>query len=411
MPSARAMPRSDCRSASLTCWREPMLRAGGAPPTAPYVMTARRCLSWLIVGLLLVGCEPYIPPLRPGETGRKGWVQIVDGPLPPRRGAFAAWVQDRFVVVGGWGDPPCAPNAACSYPPEPAFRDGATFDPARAGWQVMADAPVPISAWEYAVLGDRLFLLSRGGNEETAPESFLSYDVGDDIWQVLPLPPGASPTLLAADGAVVAITSSNETTATRDASFDPGTRQWSRLPVHPIGDAPNRQAAWLDGKLWLAAGSQNTDPDDPSRSQLAVWDPGVRTWDLVADGPAVEWGPTAAAGRLVWTVVSYDGIRRKLGKPYHHGAVLDPASGTWRPVPGPPRSRGFHHRIMPMGDAVFTSGHLLDPRQLAWTRIPTPSWQLAEEAAVGYAPANILIWGGGSWAEGANVAAGYLLQL
>jgi hypothetical protein len=107
-----------------------------------------RAVAGLLVLLALVtGCTPVgvpspaqTPSAEPGE-----WVELPVSPLSPRHGAAGAWVQQRFVLVGGWANPPCPPSASCLPPAKPALRDGARYDPATGTWQSIAKAPVPVS--------------------------------------------------------------------------------------------------------------------------------------------------------------------------------------------------------------------------------------------------------------------------
>src|SRR3712207_6366397 len=105
-----------------------------------------RLAALVAAAALLSGCAAQPPVLTPGETSahRAGvWSKLPDSPLSARRESVGAWLEDRFVLVGGWSGPPCPPNAGCVEPEDPPHRDGARFDPITAEWQRIADAPIP----------------------------------------------------------------------------------------------------------------------------------------------------------------------------------------------------------------------------------------------------------------------------
>jgi hypothetical protein len=80
----------------------------------------------LIAAVVLAGCvTPGRPEGNPPITAREVWIQLPEGPLSARREVAGGWLDQKFVLVGGWSDRPCPPGAGCVPSEKPAPPEGA----------------------------------------------------------------------------------------------------------------------------------------------------------------------------------------------------------------------------------------------------------------------------------------------
>jgi hypothetical protein len=100
------------------------------------------------------------------------------------------------------------------------------------------------------------------------------------------------------------------------------------------------------------------------------------------------------------------------GRDYANGAILDPATSTWTPLPEPRNGgSGLEGLIGSVGDRTLVGGQLLNPRTREWTRLPKSPWGQGYRTSqtVTTGPDSIFVWGGAD--EQQNLAEGYLLRL
>lgn len=220
---------------------------------------------------LLAGCAGFDSAPGTGPT----WSVIPESPLSARRSPVAAWVAERFVVVGGWSDAMCPTNADCAWPNGAPLQDAAAFDPATGRWQQVAAAPMGVAAASTAVLGDALYVLTADLGLDEAPRSLLKFTPDDDLWTSLPLPPGEPSQLLAAGTVLVAVTDSDERMTAIDSVFDPATQAWSTLPDDPLGPSFDRQAVWIGDRVLLTAKDLVPSPgsEEPSVNRFTAGEP------------------------------------------------------------------------------------------------------------------------------------------
>ena len=370
----------------------------------------RRVLLVLAAAVLAAGCAGTEGPATADSVSRAEpavWTAVPAGPLAARHSAVAAWVGGRFVVVGGRSDSPCPEGAGCAPPREPALRDGAILDPAAGRWRRIAAAPVPVArhGGPPVVAGDRVYLLTD------APAAFLSYDPASDRWQLLPAPPVAGALVAAGDKVLIVSTDSP-----RDAVYEPRTGTWRSLPRDPLGPSFDRSAVWLGDRVLLSAKKLVPNPgaDAPALVRLATLDAGLTRWSALPDSEIIGYAPVVAAGRAVWpyTGSSDGGQTGNWGRSYPEGAILDPATGTWQPLPTvpwpaePPRCC-----VAAVGDRVLVDGHLLHPTTREWTRVPPLPGGERLDAATAAGPDLLLVWGGATKQDSrTTLATGYLLR-
>lgn len=401
----------------------------------------RRSFGPVITGVLaaaLSGCAPAAPTQSPVETvstphSRTSWTELPESPLSARRESAGAWVGDRFLIVGGRADQPCPPGADCDTT-EPARRDGASFDPDTGTWQRLADAPVPVSGSNTAVVDGALYLLAYDGVSGVPPTEpgggqvpfFMRYDLSTDAWTTLPSPPAAGD-LVAAGDRVLAIPGSDENVVGVDSVFDPATKTWTPLPDDPLGPSFDRTALWVGGEVLLAAKDLVESPgaDGPSLVRLATLDRALEVWTRLADTDIIGIGAVAAAGRVVFPFSgSADGgAVGAWDHPYANGGIYDPSARTWSDLPDfPDLPEGadldeYANGQPPqaVGDSVLIGGRLvLDPVAGGVTVLPQPTWSPRSGSTVLTGGGTVLVWGGVTVDDdptGANSSVGYLLRL
>jgi hypothetical protein len=341
------------------------------------------------------------------------WTALPDSPLEARHEAVGAWVDGRFVVVGGSSGPPCPPNASCVEPEDPAHRDGASFNPSTATWKRIADAPIPVSGMNAAVVDKKLYLLTGMPWRDDSPIAVLRYDPSADAWTRLPAPTEQFPELVAGSGVLFAVSGSDELGAARDFVLDEATGTWTELPDDPLGPSFDRQATVIDDALILTAKDLAASPgsEEPALVRVARLSADRTEWTLLPDTESIGWNPTAASGLIVFpqTGGADGGDVNGWGREYFFGGIYDPADGSWHDLPAPPAGGGLTGVDLAVGDRVLVGGHLLEARTGEWTVLPAvPGVDRSSETAVGGDRA-ILVWGGATHTE--NLADGYFLRL
>lgn len=368
----------------------------------------RRTLIVFTAAVLTAGCagaseSPTADP--PARTGSAAWTAAPTGPLAARHSVVATWVGGRFVVVGGRSGPPCPSNAGCAPPREPALRDGAILDPAAGTWTRIAPAPVPVTGPGFppVVVGGRVYLLTD------APAAFLSYDPATDRWQRL-RPPPVDGALVAAGGTVLVVPTQSGQGA--DAAFDPRSGRWRRLSRDPLGPSFDRSAARLGDRVLLSAKRLGADPGAPALVRLATADAGLTRWSALPDSEIIGFAPVTAAGQVVWPYTGSADGGGGWGRSYPEGGILDPATGSWRPLPAVPWPAGPPTCCATaVGDRVLVDGHLLQPATGEWTRVPPLPGGARNSATTAAGPDLLLVWGGATEQDDRTpLATGYLLR-
>ncbi len=143
------------------------------------------------------------------------------------------------------------------------------LDPSTGEWTVLPDAPHARDHFHAAVIDGRLYAAGgRRSSHDTGQNLDLTvaevdvYDIEARRWTSLdaPLPtPRAGAMSVATDGGLLVMGGESVTQSAAHAEverLDPSTGTWTRLPSLPVG-RHGAQAAWLDGRLHIVAGSAN----------------------------------------------------------------------------------------------------------------------------------------------------------
>ncbi|HEX2074490.1 MAG TPA: META domain-containing protein [Geodermatophilus sp.] len=346
----------------------------------------------LAASLLLAGCaDAGGNPGAPGSPSGT-WRELPPAPVSPRLGAVTAWTGSEVLFLGGDVGPPCPPNVACDREPD-AVRDGAAFDPARGSWRRTADAPLPLAYAPRVVLGDVVVLLTGG--------QLLSYDASDDAWTTHEPPEGALDAVgLGTDGSRIVIARGERRAGDPpDQLYDLATRAWTPVPEDPLGPAFDRVYVGTPAGLVLTGKELVPDPGvEPTPVRAAVLDPGSLSWTRLPDSEQVGgWRWTWTGRRMVDpTPGGVDGGETNAyGRTYPLGGVLDPATGTWGPLPRAPEPfTGGWPVEAPGGPVTAVEGWLYDDREESWTRLPAPENGPAQPGSAVWAGEVLVVLGG-----------------
>lgn len=373
-------------------------------------------VSWTGFGRTAVPAVPVpaASTTAPPVTGG-GWIRIADSPLSPRWGAAGAWVDGRYLVVGGRDGVPCPVTADC-VDHWKRLTDGALYDPASDAWRQIAAVPSTRGVGPQAVVVGASVYLLEGWTGDKVPRHLLRYDPTNDAWETIRLPEPSGDTLVATDRVVIVLTGTDESGAVPDRAFDPAGSSWSTLPDDPLGPSFDRTAVWLGDRMLLSAHDlvDNPGATKPSLMRLATLNGSLTKWRTLGDSPVLGNGdyPLVAGGRVVWpTTGSADGGKvGNWGRDYPFGGIFDPTTGAWTDLPKAQRAgSGLRNYSVATRELVAVAGNLLDPVSRAWVEVPgLPDGERTEATVVG-GPQSVLVWGG---ADGtASRREGYLLRV
>lgn len=305
----------------------------------------------VVLGVAVVaGCGTTPPdgaaPAGDGPTTAGSWTRLPDPPLSPRSHSVVVGVGETMLVVGGW-HMLCPPNADCETPDE-RLRDGAVYDLRTDAWTVTPPAPLGLTRRERgtAVVERSAYVLAScsDGADCRAPDRLLEYDVAARAWTDHgPVPGRRTSSLVAAQGLVVAYSSSDEHGESDDVAFDPVTGRWETLPDDPLSRVFDRTMV-VAGTHLVVAGSSIEDLDagrDPAK-QAARLDLATRRWTRLPDtGPGYQLLPSDVGPLL-------NGHFIEAG-----GWLLDPTTWTWSKLPDLPGGQDDLRGVLDRGGATY----------------------------------------------------------
>lgn len=325
------------------------------------------------------------------------WTRVPDPPLSARERPVAAYVGGEAVFVGGYGGPPCPPNADCPVPEDAYERDGAAYDPATNTWRRIADAPRAMSGWaSAAVVGEQLYIATG--------QTLLVWDSIEDSWQEVRPPRDAGQSLLVAAGDQLLLASGSDEYGFRpDHVLDTSTGEWATLPEDPLRPSFDRIITSTRHGLVLTAKPIAPDggPADPALVHAALLAPGESNWrTLPLSDQLGGW-------RWVWTgkylvdptLGGADGGQvNNFGRVIPFGGRLDPATGMWSRLPGAPEERTGGWPVEALGGPLIAAeGWLYDDNDGSWTRLTRPDEAPAEPGPGVWAGQVLVVYGGADW--------------
>ena len=331
-----------------------------------------------------------------------GWQQLPPSPLAPRQGAAGVWTGSEVLVVGG-SEALCPPNASCPAPVDPAFSDGAAFDPEAQAWRAIEPAPVPVMRATAAVAaGDAYFWM-------TSPEPvLLRYRIDDDTWNRTDLPAGvgASHRMTALGDRLLFYGGSDEAGEVADIVFDPAAGAVEELPPDPLSPSYDRTIAVSGDDLFLFAKDLVAEPSSaqPSLVRTARYRPAAGTWEQLATSQSLDGSTAFAAGdgRFVFPTLggADGGAVNNWGRSYPYGAIYDAATDTWSDLPPAPGSASAAGAVGADGALyVGTAGLVLDVEAGAWTEMAPIPGDTAAARNVITAGRRAFVFGGARWAR------------
>ena len=318
-------------------------------------------------------------------TGR--WEELPPSPLSPRAQVTGVWTGEMVLLVGGstWL---CPPNAMCGPPDVPPWlSDGAILDPESETWRSITPAPVPFAWASTAVLGDDVyFLLDGGAGLGGARAALLSYSLGDDTWDELPLPPGGAMSgLVAAGDVLVAFSGSDERGEVPDQVFDLTSGVWSPLAPDPLSPSFDRSMVWAAPYLYLFERELVPQPgsDGPSVARAARLRPGTAVWERLPDSEIISSSPWYAEGDLLVNpqLGGADGGGNEWGRTLPNGGMFSTTTEVWIDLPDT-ASESSTGVVGESGGLISGSyeGVLLDLATMTWIDMPAIP---ADEAVYG----------------------------
>jgi hypothetical protein len=264
--------------------------------------------------------------IGPSED-RGHWRELPAPPLSPRGNAQTVWTGREVIVLGG-EKKPCPPGADCANPPG-GLRDGAAYDPRTNSWREIPPAPVPVGP------GDRLLVAAgvvvlRDWQEHGS--SWFTYEPDHNRWSRIDDVPAGIGDLPSALGSKVYVPAGR-----RIAVYDVTRFRWALLPADPVTPWLTQRRVTATDVGPVVTGEDSTQPHDGSVPRLLLAD----VWD------GSQWRRLPPSEQLAGNEWTWTGTRmvdpepftldggevNGWGRSYPMGGTLDPATGTWGPLP------------------------------------------------------------------------------
>jgi hypothetical protein len=383
-------------------------------------MTLARSALTLAAVLVLASCSasPALPaPVGSPESAPQspvgqragtgaGWRELPGSPLSPRALALGLWTGQEALLIGGI-DEPCPPGADCVGDRSPLLA-AAAVNPDTGRWRVLAEPPVALLWMQGAVVGGVAYVQGHTVGDGIA---MLVYDIAADRWSRGSLPAASGLTLVPAGDLLFAVRGSEETEPGPDYVYRPDERTWTELPADPLGAGFDRAMAWTGRELVLFDHKivPNPGADGPSVTRAAAFDPASGRWRRLPDSSLLGTGPwLAEGGKLIAPALggADGGQVGNWGRTYPYGGVLDPAAGTWSPLPDAPGAGtgGGHGSAFGAVSAVYAErpGPVLNAATGKWGAIPPLPQAEVTDSTVVAAGNRMLVFGGARWPDGSK---------
>ena len=164
-------------------------------------------------------------------------------------------------------------------------------------------------------------------------------------------------------------------------------------------DIRARSFAWTGRELVQIACASASPVDGPCLLRAAAYDFGTGAWRRLPDAAIQYSGVWAAAGGVIVnpTLGTSDGGETNgWGRAYPNGGILDPAAGTWSPLPDPPSASHWEAAgvLWADGAAYFAdAGFVLDVPSGTWLEVPRRGAEVSGETVVS-AGRDLFVFGG-----------------
>lgn len=277
-----------------------------------------------VAGTLVSGSQRAEGPS--GQVGQ--WRELPTPPLSPRANSLSVWTGRDVILLGGEPSP-CPPNADCGYRGHIGLRSGAAYNAATNSWRPIPPAPVPVGPGDRLVVADGVVVLRHVRPDGS---SWFTYEPDHNRWSRIDGVPAGVGDLPSAIGPRVYVTAGR-----RVAVYDVTRFRWSLLPPDAIRPALAQRTVTATDVGPVVTGVDSTQPNDgrtPSLLLADVWDgTGWRRLppsEQLANN-AWTWTGTRMVDPEPFTLDG--GEVNGWGRSYPMGGTLDPASGTWGPLP------------------------------------------------------------------------------
>jgi hypothetical protein len=287
------------------------------------------------VAVLAVGVAGSLAGTRDHADGpaapRGLWREIPAPPLSPRALALGVWTGRDVIYLGGERRP-CSPGVSCDAAMTNAqaaraygwLEDGAAYDVASGTWRRIAPAPDYVeSGSEAAFAAGHLFVDTNRG--------WYAYDVRRDRWSDFSTRWLQGYAVSAVNDLVY-----GQTAAGKVAAYDARSGRWTTYPEDTI--RPRLGGATVSGTPSgpVLGGYDASTPYNihhGSPTLVDVWD--GQAWRRLPQTGQMERGFVWTGRRLVNPSVGEQdrGDEFTWDRAYPYGGTLDPAAGTWQPLP------------------------------------------------------------------------------
>lgn len=244
-------------------------------------------VSWLTILLLLVGilpaaAHPGLPPTAP---------------FGPREAVPQAWGIGAPAPTAGWLMGGASVDSCTFYaiggnlPGGVAVPNVDLYNPATNVWTARAPMPMGLYGMQPSASGSRIYVVGGYADSSVpvyAVTSTLIYDSASNGWSAgAPIPVGES-----GIGTAAQATSNGKiyVMGGDDGDFDSNTTNYEyniaantwtlRAPMPTARE--NNVAVTLNGKIYVAGGTQAVDPDYNGLTTFEVYDPATNTWASLA---------------------------------------------------------------------------------------------------------------------------------
>jgi hypothetical protein len=291
------------------------------------------------------------------DPARRSWRRLADLPAELAGASIAVWTGHEAVAIAT-----SAPGKAGIY------------DPGTDEWRVVADPAIPTMHAESHAFwtGDKVLLAGVDGAEPNdLGRGAVLYDPSTGEWQVLPEAPqplsaggdavwtGREMVLVGQPAREPGDTGSGGLVAL---ALDPAAGRWRVLPAPPLSERGDPLVVWTGTELVVAGGIVWPDDEDPGSvigaRDAVVLDMATETWapypalPVGVSGNYVAANPTVAAiGRQVVVLSTFAREVRPV--------VLDTATRTWQLGAPPPDSfpETAHRIAIPAGGEVLVRAY------------------------------------------------------
>ncbi len=363
----------------------------------------------LPVTTLTVAVPASTLPATSTTATPSAWVSLPESPLTPRHGHSAIWTGEELIIWGGTDNPGLL---------DPFSNDGAAYDPVERSWRKIAEAPIGKRLWHSAVWTGGEMIVWGGFGDHAVVEA-AAYQPVTDTWRPIadaPISPrwwGHSTTWTGTE-MIIWGNRPGESAEPVGAAYDPAVDTWRVLPASPVGNRTWHSAVWTGEELIIWGGQSFADGARAEYlSDGAAYEPVSDTWRLISAAPiGGRWQHTAVwtgATMIIWGGAASDESLDALAD----GAIYDPASDSWSTLaPSPIAARnehaafwvdgsmiiwGGHERTSGSSWAQFSDGAVYDPATGSWTPLPdAPAAGTLTTTPSIWTGEHLLYWGQGN---------------